>query len=439
MNKLNVVTTSLQGDLQKAPSCEFTNERLYGLQEISIDPEVKYQSILGFGAAFTDASVCNINSLLPEQKEEMMDMLFSPDKMNMNVCRTTVAQSDYGRVPYTYDDTPDDMELKDFSIDYDREYIIPFIRRARELNPEMFLFSSTWSPPGWMKSNKDVFGGWMKNEYLEVYARYYLKYLQAYAAEGIEIKALTAQNESETDQQGKMPACYWHPDTEAAFLKDHLVPLLEKNGLKPLIWIMDHNYDLWKRAKFMLDDPGLKKVVDGVAFHPYGGTADTLSLLHEAHPGVNMYFTELGVGPGPRADYATDFCKFAKRFSDALNNWCRCITLWNFSLNEEGGPNIGPQPGSGGMININTKTHGIIYSGQFRAINHFCRFIKRGAHRIACGSISADFSHSAFLNPDGSYVLVLANPGQTRTIQVKLGDKYARIALLGDSVSTVTW
>jgi glucosylceramidase len=147
------------------------------------------------------------------------------------------------------------QNYKRFSIEQDRQYILPMLRAARKVNPELFLFSSPWSPPGWMKSGGSMLGGSMRHRYLEAYAHYFLKFLQAYADAGVAIQAVTPQNEVDTDQDGRMPACIWPQESEIEFVGKHLGPLLEKQGLSTKIWILDHNYNLWGRAVAELDDP----------------------------------------------------------------------------------------------------------------------------------------------------------------------------------------
>ena len=308
--------------------------RLQKLPVVTLYPEKKYQEVLGFGGAFTDAACYMIDQLEKEAKEELLNEIFSPSQMGFNVGRTTVAQSDYGVVCYSYNDKKDDVEMKNFSIQYDEKYIIPTIQKALEINPDLFLLSSTWSPPGWMKTGGLMTGGWMRDSYLEAYSNYYLRYLEEYKKAGITINALTAQNESETDQLSLMPACYWHPETEASFAKDFMVPLLKQKGLEVEVWIVDHNYAMWRRAKWMLDDPSTKEAVKGVAFHPYEGSPEVMTKLKEYHPEIDIHCTEIG---GMRkATYLTNWCHWGTMFTGIMRNMSRSLMCWNLALNEIG-------------------------------------------------------------------------------------------------------
>jgi glucosylceramidase len=256
---------------------------------IVLDPSKTYQEILGFGAAFTDGACYMLHQLEPAVRERLFRELFDPAEMGLSVCRTCVGSSDYSTVAFSYDDGDPDPELLRFSIDFDRQYILPTLRLARKVNPELYLFASPWSPPGWMKANGSMLGGSMRKHSLGVYAKYIVKFLQAYAAEGVTINSLSSQNEVDTDQDGKMPACLWPQENEIEFVAKHLGPELANNKIGTKIWILDHNYNLWGRAICELEDPELYKYVDGVAWHGYAGVATEMTRVHDAFPDKHAY------------------------------------------------------------------------------------------------------------------------------------------------------
>ena len=177
-------------------------------------------------------------------------------------CSVCVGASDYSTKLYSYDDGEADPDLTRFSIEHDREYILPMLRQAGRVNPDLFLFSTPWSPPGWMKFNNSMLGGAMRNHYLPVYAQYYLKFLQAYAAEGVPVQALTSQNELDTDQDGIMPACIWPQEYEIQFVRDHLGPQFHEAGIKSKILIFDHNWDLIDFPIKVISDPKAASAAD---------------------------------------------------------------------------------------------------------------------------------------------------------------------------------
>jgi glucosylceramidase len=404
---------------------------------IVLNPDKQFQTILGFGAAFTDAACYTFNRLSPSARESLFHELFHPSEMGLNVCRTCIGSSDYSTKVYSYDEGEADPELKRFSIEQDRQYILPMLREARKTNPEIFLFSSPWSPPGWMKAGGSMLGGSMRRRYLPAYAHYFQKFLQAYAEEGVPIQAVTPQNEVDTDQDARMPACIWPQEYEIEFVRDHLGPLLEKEGLSTKIWILDHNYNLWGRAVAELDDAGLRKYCNAIAWHGYAGTPEMMTKAHEAHPDAEMHWTE-GGSDYTSPDYLTDWAKWGETFNVVLRNWCESITGWNLALDERGRPNIGPFS-CGGVVTIHSQTEEVTRSGQYWAFAHFSRAIRRGARRFDSECSLPGIGHAAFANPDGTRVLVVTNSGEAQTATVQMGATQADIALDKDSVTTWVW
>jgi glucosylceramidase len=406
-------------------------------ETIVLSPEKKFQEILGFGAAFTDASCYMFNQVPENARGQLFHELFHPTEMGLNVCRTCVGASDYSTELYSFDEGEPDPELKRFSIQHDRAYLLPTLRQARKANPDLFLFSSPWSPPGWMKAGGSMLGGSMRKKYFASYAQYFLKFLQAYAAEGVSIQAITSQNEVDTDQDGRMPACLWGQEYEIEFVRDHLGPTLKANGIPAKIWLLDHNYNLWGRAICELDDPGVRKYANAVAWHGYAGGANMMSRVHEAHPDAEMHWTEGGPDyTSPR--YATDWAEWSHTFTEALRNWCQSITGWNLALDERGRPNIGPFP-CGGLVTIHSQTKEITRSGQYWAFMHFSRLVRRGARRFDSQGALTGISHVAFANADGTQVLVVTNSGDAQVASVQVGAMQADIALAKDSVTTWAW
>lgn len=404
---------------------------------IVLEADKKYQEILGFGAAFTDASCYMFNQLAADAREQILRQLFHPSEMGLSVCRICMGSSDYATKAYSYDDGDPDPELKRFSIEHDREYILPVLRQARSINPELFLFASPWSPPGWMKAGGSMLGGSMRKKYLPNYAQYFLKFLQAYAVDGVPVQAVTPQNEVDTDQDGRMPACIWAQEYEMEFVGKHLGPLLAKNGVPTKIWILDHNYNLWGRAVAELDDPDVRKHCNGVAWHGYVGKPEMMSKAHEAHPDAEMYWTE-GGPDYTSPDYSTDWAQWGKTFTAVLRNWCRGITAWNLALDEKGRPNIGPFP-CGGLVTVHSATREITYSGQYWAFAHFSRAVRRGSRRIESRGELAGVDHVAFENPGGGRSVLVTNTGPARKVVVRMGNRQVEVDVEQNSVTTLLW
>lgn len=410
---------------------------------IALDPHATRQEVLGFGAAMTDAACYVLSRLSDAERAPLMHDLFAPGEMAFNVCRTCIGASDYSRNVYSFDDSSEpDPELKKFSIDHDKAYILPMLREARKANPELFLFSSPWSPPGWMKPDNTMLGGSMRKTSFPPYAKYFLKFLETYKTEGVAIDAVTVQNETDAEQEGNMPACLWAQEQEMEFVKSHLGPALRKAGLPIKIWVLDHNYSLWGRAIDELSDPAVYEFVDGIAWHGYVGEASAMTRVHDAFPQKNAYWTEGGPDV-KQPDYQTDYTKWADAFNGILNNWARSITSWNVALDEEGKPNIGPFS-CGGVVTIENATHKITRSGQYWAFAHYSKHIQRGARVFATDGLGDDgaggaVSHCGFRNPDGGHVVVLANTGPQRRAQLLLGGNALDVELPADSVHTLEW
>src|SRR5258708_4826849 len=349
---------------------------------ILIDSTKRYQEILGFGAAFTDASCCLLAGLDDQKRGALLNDLLGPSGLRLSVGRTCIGASDYSRFAYTFDESADpDPELQKFSIEHDREYILPVLRDAKKVNSDLFLFSSPWTPPGWMKASDSMLGGSMRKKYLR--------------------------------------------------------PALEQASLDTKIWILDHNYNLWGRAMDELSDPALSKYVEGVAWHGYGGTPDAMTRVHEAFPAKSLYWPE-GGPDYKRPDYATDWAKWSHTFAGILRNLAPCIVGWNLVLDEQGRPNIGPFS-CGGLVTLESETLAITRSGHNWAFAHYSKVVQRGARVIGSEGTVSDVDHVAFENPDGSHVLVLTNQGGGQNVQCQTRTQALDLTLDPGSITTLQW
>jgi glucosylceramidase len=428
---------------------------------IEIDSTLEYQPILGFGAALTEASCFLLCSMPASARRAFLTETYSPLGLNLNVGRSCIGSSDYSRSIYSYDDVPDDMNLDHFSLKHDEACVLPALREIRQINPRLFLMATPWSPPGWMKTygstfggrttenilgpythslwdmaNESMLGGWMSDQHLGVYSRYITKFLQGYAQAGLPVQAISCQNEVESTQNGKMPACRWSPGLEAAFVRDHLGPSLHSQHLQTQIWLLDHNYNYYQRVAAQLEDQNLGRYVDGVAWHGYTGTPDQMSLLHRKNPNVPFHWTE----GGPFIDdpnYCRDWTKWGGIFTDALENWCRCVITWNLMLDPKGRPNVGPYT-CGGLVTLNDDGS-ILQSGQCHALRHFSRHLQRDAVRIASGSDAPALRHLAVRNPDGRFAVVLTNPGEAMDLRIIHAGQQLSLSLPRDAVATLAW
>jgi len=420
---------------------------------IHLDPGTQYQEMIGFGGAFTDASCYLLRQMPAEAQHAFLSDLYGANGLRLSVGRTCIGASDYSTKFYTYDDTSEpDPDLKRFSIEHDRAWILPTLRAARELNPDLYLFSCVWSPPGWMKTGGSVLGGSMREHWFPSHAQYLIKFLQAYASEGVKVQAITVNNEVDTDQDGHFPATLWGQQYEIGFVVNHLGPALEQASLNTKIWILDHNYDLWGRVVDELSNSRLYKYVDGVAWHSYAGTPDAMSRVHAMFPEKHMYFTEGGppahlFDPAEqqqftRPPYGTDWARWSSAFTNMLRNWTRVICVWNLLLDENGRPDLTNPPRpmrQAGLVSVNSKTGQFTYSGNYYAFPHYSKLIQTGARIFASSGDLPGIDHVAARNPDGNSVLVVTNSGVEQQAQCTLGTRALKLVLPADSITSLVW
>jgi glucosylceramidase len=436
--EISVWTTAGTERHAKQPALHWSKAVADSAHVISVDRSREYQSVLGFGAAFTDAACFTFDRLDPSTRQELFKTLFDPSRLGLSVSRICMGSSDYSTKEYSYCEGLDpDPEMKRFSIEHDRQYILPILREARKANPDMWILASPWSPPAWMKPNKSMLGGAMRRSSLAPYAYYFEKFLDAYAAEGVRINSVTPQNEIDTEQDGRMPACCWPQEYEIEFVRDHLGPRMAKSANPANIWILDHNYNLWGRVVCELEDPGARKFIKGVAWHGYVGKPEQMMNVKRVFPDIEMFWTE-GGPDGEGTTYATEWAKWADTFTGILRNQARSIIAWNYALDENGNPNIGPF-NCAGLVTIDRKTREISYSGQLWAFHHFSGHIRRNA-RIVESSGNSDVKHVVAKNPGGDFVAVLTNTGaEPRSVQLTVGGASVRADLAADSVTTLAW
>jgi glucosylceramidase len=289
-----------------------------------------------------------------------------------------------------------------------------------------------------MKDNNSMLGGTIRRGYMKTYSAYIVKFLQAYLAEGIEVNAVTPQNEVDTDQDSRMPACLFPQEAEVQYVGEMLGPAIERAGLKTRIWLVDHNYNLWGRAICELDDEKVSKVTKSIAWHGYLGTPELVRKVAAAHPDAEMYWTEGGPDiTDPK--YLTNWSKWSQTFTGILRNGMRCIIAWNIALDEQGKPNIGPFP-CGGVVTVHSGSYEVARSGQYWAFAHFSRHIRRDAVVMGSHGEVSGVDHVAATNADGSCSLVLTNSGSaTQNVQVRFGNFATQLPVAADSIVTLTW
>lgn len=441
-------TTTTTVDLSKKldpGSLEFRNKPYRKLDTITIDDTITFQTIEGIGSSLEPTTCYNLSILPESERRKVIRNLVHPTRgIGMNRMRICIGTPDFtGDEWYTYHDEAD-PELKSFSIDRDKDYILPVLKMALEENPDLKFFASPWSPPGWMTTTNNMIGGTLKPEYYEVYARYFTKFIRAYEQEGIPIHAVTIQNEpgvdrsKETDPKWFYPSCRWNGEQEREFIGKYLGPLFERENIDTEIWCYDHNYNT--RASAEGDDPGISyprtilkdptsaQYVDKVAFHGYVGSPKGMTTFHKEFPDTPVLFTEGSM-------FGT---KGARKIIDLFQNFASSYNAWVTIIDENKGPNNGPFSASQTCITIDTKSLEATYHFDYFMYGHFSYFIQSGAQRIQCESNIKNIHVVAFKNPDQSISFIAVNTDlEENTFAIEWNGKHAKVELDGQSITTI--
>lgn len=378
---------------------------------ITVDPRCRYQTIEGFGGAFTEAAAVTLQTLSPEKQAEVMRAYFDPTSgIGYSMGRTHINSCDFALGNYAYDDVDGDFDLQHFSIEHDRSAIIPMIQRAFQLSGGLKMFASPWSPPAWMKSNGEMnHGGRLKPECRDAWARYYCRYIHEYAKEGIPFWGLTVQNEPAATQT--WDSCRYTAEEERDFVRDHLGPTLVKEGLSQLhLMVWDHNRDvMFDRLQVIYDDPEAAQYIWGAAFHWYvGDHFDNLNAVHDAYPTKALLFSEGCQEGGPHTGEWAVGERYGRSIINDLNRWTTAWVDWNLVLDERGGPNHVGNYCSAPIL-VDRRSGEALYQSSYYYIGHFSKYIRPGAERILHASSADELETTAFINTDGTIAVVIMN------------------------------
>lgn len=406
-----------------------------GTDLVDLDAAKPSHQFLGLGVSFAETSCKILMDLPKEKREKVLRMLWTKEGANLSVGRLHVGCSDYSIQMTSYDDVTDDFELKHFSIDRDRKYVLPVVKESVALNPNLYLFSSVWTAPGWMKINGELCGGWINPKRLPVFCDYYVKYLSAYRDEGLTVRALTLQNEPYSDQDAQSADCKWGPADEMEAAGRLMPPRLKAAGLETKIWLFDSEPNDWRRILWELRDRDVAANAGGIAWHSYGSDPEHMRKVRAKHPNLPMYHTEMG----PLADRdARPLVWWGQLVTRYLNAGCSTFTGWCPVLDEDGLPNTSRGFCCGGLIEVHSETREIRTSGQYDLFRHIGPFVERGADILES---PAGRTVTAFRNPDGSHVIVAANASDNKErklqLQVKFRGEYNSFQLPSGTVSTI--
>lgn len=385
---------------------------------VFVDPGKRFQAFIGIGGAITDASAEVFARLPADRQAELLKAYYDKAAgIGYTLARTTIHSSDFSSASYTYV-AEGDKALKTFSIDHDRRYRIPPIKRAiAAAGGALPLFASPWSAPAFMKTNGDMLkGGALKPEYADAWATYYMKFVAAYQKEGIPIWAITVQNEPMATQ--KWESMLYSAEEERDFLKNHLGPTMHRAGLgdvRSIVW--DHNRDLMtERARVIFGDPEAAKYAWGMGFHWYETWAGlepmyaNVAAVHQAYPDKPLLLTEATVEKfeASRYQYWPNAGRYGASLINDFNSGAAGWTDWNILLDQTGGPNhVGNLCFA--PVHADTRTGELIYTPSHAYIGHFSKFIRPGARRVATASSRGNLQATSFLNSDGRLATVVMN------------------------------
>ena len=406
-----------------------------------VDPTRRYQRMTGFGASMTDSSAYVLSSLPATARKSIMTDLFSTTEgIGLSMLRQPMGASDFAvGQAYSYDDQPSgktDADLSDFSIAHDRAYILPRLKEAYAINPELSFMASPWSAPGWMKDNGSLVQGSLREKYEKAYAQYFVTFVRAYAKAGIPTDYVSLQNEPLYEPED-YPGMGVMPDQAARFLGRDLGPALDKAGLDDTTILgYDHNWDITDYPEAIYHDRRAARYVPGTAWHCYGGEVSAQSVSHNDYPHAQAFLTECSGGdwqgtPDEAFDLTMDTVIGVPR------NWGQSVILWNLALDQRKGPFIGGCKTCRGVVTVNddgTVTKNL----EYWALAHASRFVAPGAVRIGSSQpVGSPVSNVAYRNRDGSIVVVAHNQGhQSRTFDLAVADRHATATLAPGAAAT---
>lgn len=433
------ITTGDQSKLlQKESSIAFgTVSNSYS--NIEVDSTKTFQTIDGFGYTLTGGSAYVINKLNAADKAALLQELFgnSDNSISISYLRISIGASDLNAEVFSYDDMPagqTDLNLDHFNLSKDTVDVIPLLKEILAINPAIKILGSPWSPPVWMKTNGNSMGGSLQTQYYDVYARYFVKYIQAMNAQGITVDAITIQNEPL--HGGNNPSMVMTANEQAAFIKNNLGPAFQSAGITTKIILYDHNCDKPDYPITVLNDAAVKPFADGSAFHLYAGDISALSSVHNAHPDKNLYFTEQWTGSNE--SFSGDLQWHVKNvIIGSVNNWSRIALEWNLANDASYNPHT---PGGctecKGALTIGA---GITRNESYYIVGHASKFVPPGSVRIS-GTRSGSLYCAAFLTPAKKKVLIVVNDGAgNTTFNIKFNNQWATTALPAGSVGTYVW
>ena len=407
---------------------------------IDVDSSTTYQTIDGFGYTLTGGSAYLINQMDAASRSSLLNELFgnAANSIGVSYLRVSIGASDLNNSVFSYDDMPagqTDISLSNFSLSQDTLDLIPVLKQILAINPNIKILGSPWSPPVWMKDNGSTIGGSLQTQYYNVYANYFVKYIQQMQLKGIPVNAITVQNEPQNP--GNNPSLLMSATQQANFIKNNLGPAFQSAGIGTKIIIWDHNCDNPNYPISILNDAAAKAFIDGSAFHLYNGDISALSNVHTAHPDKNLYFTEQWTGANSSFD--GDLKWHVKNvIIGSMRNWSKVALEWNLAND----PAYGPHTPGGcteckGAITISGSS--ISKNVGYYIVAHASKFVPSGSVRIS-SSLVSNLPSVAFKTPAGKKILIVVNESaSTISFNISYKGRYVITSLSAGNVATFSW
>lgn len=414
-----------------------------GDEAVVVDTSQRFQRMHGFGAAMTDASA-ELFSRLPEDKRRaIIAELFGRANggLGLSFTRLTVGASDFSPTHYSYDDTlgnAPDPKLEHFSIAPARQYVLPRVREALAINPDLLVMISPWSPPAWMKTSKSLIQGQLEPRYYQAFADYLARTVEEFGREGVPVSMLTIQNEPDFEPDS-YPGMRVNPPQRAEIIGRYVGPTFRARGLKTEILDYDHNWDNPEMPWAVLSDPEARKYIAGVAWHCYEGDVPAQSQVRDAFPDKDVWFTECSGG-----EWSPKYAEVLGWMTDKLiiggaNHWSRGVLLWNLALDPAHGPHKGGCADCRGVVTIDPATATITRNVEYYVLGHASRFVLPGAYRVAATKHGEGIEATAFLNRDGSRVAILRRTSGDDPVTIAIDGRRYSLPLAVGSVATLRW
>lgn len=437
---------------------------------IDLNPKVKYQTITGFGGSFTEASASLLNTLSKDNRDRIIEAYFGESGAKYSLTRTHMNSCDFSLGNYSYAPVEGDIELKHFTIDEDREDLIPMIKQAMEVSKDGFkIVSSPWTAPPWMKDNNDWKGGKLLPEYNETWALFFSKYYEAYREEGIDIWGFTVENEP-LGNDSNWESMHFTAEEMTTFVQQYLGPRLEADGHKVKILGYDQNREHLKHwVDVMFKNEASSNYFDGTAIHWYASTyevfPEALQYAHNKSPNKHLIQSEACVDAEvPKwkddvwywskeaTDWGWDWApekdkylhpkyapvnRYARDIIGCLNNWVDGWIDWNMVLDRQGGPNwfknwcVAP-------VIVDPDQDEVYFTPLYYTMSHFSKFIRPGAKVIEAENPDKDLMVTAAENPDGSIATVIFNEGnKAKNFNIRLNNKIVSISINAQAIQTI--